>query len=258
MNKIFLLTNIKNDQDGEDNFLTSLLKKRFDVKLIDINKTKNIGKFNLLLIRNIWPVKKYNLKRILKKKFKLYNDLYSGSGDIRGKDYLVDLYKLGYKVIPTTKNIKELNTLPKSEKYIIKPINGGSSLGIKILNKDDLIKENPKNYIIQPLLKIKKEISFYFIDKKLQYTLYTSKDRWDLKYYKPNKYEINLANQFSNWNKLKYGIQRIDMCKTGDNSMLLMEIEDFCPFLSLKDINYKLRNKFLKNLIKSLQKAIIQ
>jgi hypothetical protein len=260
MKKILLITRF-NDQEDEDILLSESLSKYFEVIVSNpFECHKFEDKVDLILVRNIWPLEDYLEKwnkialRWKKKNLKVYNDL-CGKADIKGKNYLVELYKNGFEVIPSIRNIKDINKLPKSEFYFIKPLHGGGSIGVEKLSKKQLLKRKLKNYIIQPYLYFKYETSFYFIDKKFQYELTDNKkDRWNLKYYFASLKDKSFAKRFANWNQLKYGIQRIDACRTKEGKLLLMEIEDFCPYLSLQDISPRLRNKFVKNLIKSIGK----
>ncbi|MBS3152211.1 hypothetical protein J4230_02255 [Candidatus Woesearchaeota archaeon] len=216
---------------------------------------------DIVLVRNIWPLEKYLkkwnkiLSRFKRKNKKIYNHP-SGLADMKGKYYLLDLYKKGFRVIPSVDKIKDLCKIPETKYYIIKPIYGGGSIGVKKLSKKQLLKTKLQNYIIQPYINFKYETSFYFIDGKFQYELYEKdkKNRWDLRHHKVKKQDREFAENFIKWNKLKYGIQRIDACRTKDNKLLLMEIEDFCPYLSIPDIKEKLRSKFIRNLIKSINK----
>jgi len=214
-----------------------------------------------ILIRNIWPTLEYkeeytNMKsRFIRKRLIVYNDL-SGLGDIKGKDYLIELFNSHYPVIPTINNIKDFSRLPESEFYFIKPKHGGSSINTKKLTKSQLVKKNLAGFVIQPYVDYEHEISFYFIDGQLQYVLYAPNKnyRWFLKEFKPSKSDVKFANLFVNWNTMKYGLQRIDACRMKNGKLLLMEVEDICPYLSLLDVDKCLRNKLVKNLIKSISK----
>jgi hypothetical protein len=114
---------------------------------------------------------------------------------------------------------------------------------------------NLADYIIQPYLDIKHEVSFYFIDGILQHTLYNPdpSKRWELATFEPSQTQVEIALSFVKWNSLSYGIQRVDFCITADEQFLLIEIEDWCPYLSLLEIESSLRDNFLGNLVKSLQ-----
>ncbi len=173
-----------------------------------------------------------------------------------GKRYLVDLTQSGYPLIPTIDQLEDLSTLGQPEKYIIKPIYGASSEGVEALIKSDLSRRNLDNYIIQPLLDFEYEISFYFIDSELIYALHAPNktERWQLVPFAASIEDLEFARQFVNWNTLTYGIQRIDACRLKTGKLLLMEIEDHSPYLSLLDISPELKNLFLKRFLLSLQK----
>jgi len=259
--KILLLTNLNNDQDNEDLFLKKELEKHFDVEISSLSGSKQKeDTADLILIRNIWPTEEYHkewkkiIARWKKKKLKIYNPL-TAKGDLQGKEYLVELYNKGYPVIPSVDAKKYLNRLPKTKVYEIKPMYGGGSEGIEKLTKQQLQKTHLPKEIIEPYEHIKEELSFYFIDNKLQHTLICKKgQRWNLKPYQPTRKEQAFAKQFIQWNNLNYSIQRIDACKTKEKQLLLLEIEDFCPFLSLQDLPNKLQKSFLKKLTNSIAK----
>lgn len=260
--RILFLTNLKNGDPEEDLFLSDYLKDYFDVTICHpLQSKEHLKKADLILSRNIWPVEDYledfNKTKILwdKSKIKVSPSL-NGKGDQKGKEYLAELYNEGFPVIPTIKDKEQLSQLGDIDSYFVKPIYGGSSKGCKVMSKREVLTTNLNGFIIQPKLDIKEEVSFYFIDNKLQYSLYTpnKEERWNLKPFTPTKEEIALAIKFVKYNNLKQGIQRIDFCRLHTGELLLMEIEDLCPYLSLLDIDASLREKFLQNLVSSLQK----
>lgn len=262
--KILLLTNLKNGDPEEDLFLSDYLKNYFDVTLCHPLHCENLEKeADLILIRNIWPTETYItqldeiFQRLDKKGIKIYPSL-SGKGDMKGKKYLVELFNDGFPVIPTIDNEDNLNKLGNNEYYFVKPVYGGSSVGCKKVTKRELLSLNVEEQVIQPFVEIESELSFYFLDNKFQHALYTpdKTKRWNLKPFTPTKAELEFAQKFVKWNALPYGLQRIDACRTKDGKLLLVEVEDLCPFLSLLDIDVKLREKFLKNLVKSLKKVL--
>lgn len=217
---------------------------------------------DLILIRNIWLTHEYEhawkkiRQRLLEKKLLTYNPL-TGRGDTKGKDYLTELFQEGFPVIQTTDLSGDISQLP-GDLLVIKPKSGGSSVGVEKVTRQELKKRELANYIIQPFIDFTYELSFYFIDNTLQHTLYApnKKDRWDLKEFKPSLKDVAFAEQFIQWNHLPYGIQRIDACRLPSGELLLMEIEDLCPYLSLLDINRHLRDMFLEKLSSSLETVL--
>ena len=67
---------------------------------------------------------------------------------------------------------------------------------------------------------------------------------------------LEFAQKFIEWNNLNHGIQRVDACRTEGNELLLVELEDLNPYLSLLEISDELRNKFVDSLKNSLRKVL--
>ncbi|SJT71345.1 Uncharacterised protein [Clostridioides difficile] len=248
-------------------FLTSKLRENF--KLVICNpKDMNdfIDDYDLTIFRNAGPVSNFqNEYRLFKEKVKLHNlktyNSFNGKADMKGKDYLIELTDKNYPVIKTIDNLNYIDKLPIVNEYVIKPKDGADSIGMKFLSKEELYKNinlDDKNTLIQPLINFKYEVSFYFIDKEFQYALYApdKNKRWELKEYVPTKEDLEFAQKFIQWNNLNHGIQRVDACRTEENELLLVELEDLNPYLSLLEISDELRNKFVDSLKNSLRKVL--
>lgn len=258
---ILLLTNLSNEAPDEDEFLSNYLRNYFDVLVSHPLECEPLeDKADLILIRNIWPTFDYESRwkkaasRWIKKKLITYNPL-NGLGDMRGKDYLVELYKKGFPVIPSINELKNLKNLPQTEEFFIKPKNRGDAVGTERISEDKLLKKKLKDYIIQPYVEFSEEVSFHFIDGKLAYAFTTKRKVGDYvpKEYAPTNEEIRFAKKFVCWNTLSYGEQRIDACRTKDGNLLLVEVEDWAPYLDLLNISKKTREKMLKMLIGSIK-----
>jgi len=265
---ILLLTDIANGE-SEDLITAKYLESKYDVIISNLEDAEKYeDSVDLILVRNTWPSDKKNAgnynqlkqdfwKRVKDKKLNIYGGT-DRFGDHSGKDYLIELFRKGYPVIPSIDSIKDIELLPKSDKYLIKPKDGFSSIGVKILTRKKLLEQNPKEYIIQPFVKFTSEISFYFIGSDLIYCLSFSPSKipdWPMpSIYIPTKEEIELVNRFVAWNKMANGIQRIDMIKTQQGEFLLLEVEDESPYFSLTEINETKKDKFLKHLERSLKK----
>jgi hypothetical protein len=261
---LVLLTNPGNSEPQEDIFLGKFLHPNFDVILSDpFMAADHINTADIVLIRNIWPTKdhitKYTdlYKKLVETRAIVYNSP-DGAGDMKGKTYLPELYRQKYPVIPSVSTLEEISELGFPNFYFIKPIYGGSSEGVQKLSLEELQATQLDGYIIQPFVAIKHEVSFYYIDGVLQHALYNpeSTKRWELAPFHPSQEQEDIARTFVNWNTLSFGIQRIDCCITEDNQFLLIEIEDWCPYLSLLEIKPEIRNHFLKNLVISLEKTL--
>ena len=272
MKKILFVTDLYYKAKGrlyyeEDLFLTSELRKDFNLVICnpkDVNSFTD--DFDLTIFRNAGPVAnfkdEYELFRnnVKLKNLKTYNS-FNGKGDMNGKDYLIELTKKNFDVIKTIDNINDFSKLPEVETYVTKPKDGADSIGMEFLSKEDVLKKvdkDDRNTLIQPLINFEYEVSFYFIDKKFQYALYApdKNRRWELKEYKATKEDLDFANSFIEWNNIAHGIQRVDACRDENGQLLLVELEDLNPYLSLLDISPNLRDKFIKTLKLSLQKVL--
>jgi hypothetical protein len=267
---ILFLTDLNNGED-EDLITIKYLKQDFTITVSYFYNIENIEKnFDLIIIRNTWPsneskLNKYNklkqdfLKRAKIKKLKIYNDL-NASCDRKGKDYLVKLYENSFPVIPSIDLINNFSKLPKVKEYLIKPKNGFSSIGIKVIKKNDIKKIKLNNQIIQPKFNFQYELSFYFVDNELLYCLIFEPSKvpnWPKpKIYNPTKKEVDFAMQFLNWNKMKFGICRVDALRLPNGKLLLLEIEDDSPYFSITEIDKKFQQLFLKKILKSIKKII--
>lgn len=272
MKKILFVTDLYYNAKGrnyyeEDLFLTSSLRE--DFKLLICNP-KDINDFNedfdLILFRNTGPAANFEKEyKIFRNKIKTHNLLtynsFDGHGDMNGKNYLMELTDKNLPVIKTINNIKDFHKLPIVKNYIIKPIDGADSIGLEYLSKDDVFKKiKPYDYstLIQPFIDFQYEVSFYYIDRKFQYALYAPNkgERWKMEEYNPTKDDFDFCNRLLSWNNLSHGIQRIDACRDENGDLLLVEMEDLNPYLSLLDISSTLRDKFVFSLKESLNNLL--
>lgn len=231
----------------------------FDEKLDDI--------YDVFIRRSTWVEDELGYKendikiqkvidRLKTKKKLIYN--FGGVFDSKGKEYLYDLYKQGYLVIPTAKFYKEITDW-NCTKMRVKPLYSYDGFGQIIVDRNQIKKYFNKNYLIQPNMKFDSEIQFYFVDKKFQYALEFIPSKVPVypipKLYSVKDDEIEMAKNFIKMNTLKYGVERIDFIKTSDNKLLLLEIEDCNPYLDLEDlmdIDKNLVDSFLETYKKSV------
>lgn len=143
---------------------------------------------------------------------------------------------------------------------MIKPKDGADSIGLECLTKEELLKRNLTDgkTLIQPAIDFKYEVSFYFINDKLEYALYApdKSKRWELQKYNFTNKDIKFAEKFIKWNKIKNGIQRVDACRTQDGKLLLVELEDLNPYLSILELDENTREKFIMDLINTFNNMI--
>ena len=74
--------------------------------------------------------------------------------------------------------------------------------------------------------------------------------------YHPLREDIEFALKFIDWNTCKLGIQRVDACRLQDGTLLLMELEDYNPYLSLDLLDSVTKNRFLELFCQTIEKEI--
>lgn len=263
---ILLITDFYYQASGREYFredieLSAFLRKYFHVCMGHIaDITRVIHTVDAVLIRNTGPQSQHRQELKALKNIPdiiVSNDLF-GKGDIQGKQHLLDLFQAGFPVIPSTNSLEEIDQLGHCERYLLKFMDGADSVGIKICSPEELPKTLNNNVVLQPFIEFEYEVSFYFIDKQFYYALYTpdSKKRWDLKVYSATSEDIQFAQKFVAWNTCKSGIQRVDACRLSDGKLLLMELEDYNPYLSLNLLSEHVKQQFLTALCESLLKRI--
>tara|TARA_B100001146_G_C16089762_1_gene394449 strand:- start:95 stop:904 length:810 start_codon:yes stop_codon:yes gene_type:complete len=267
MKTILYLTDLYFEANGrnyyeEDLFITSKLREHFNILIGNPQQAiAFLNKADLIVFRNTGAVIGYQeyfdgfVKTVQKQNINIFNS-FDGKADIKGKQYLLDLMNTEYPVIPTVEHIKEIDTLGDSKKYIVKIKNGADSIGMEILTKEEILKAKPEGKLIQPFLDFEYEVSFYYLDDKFQYALYApqKEKRWDLQEYDATREDLDFAKQFIQWNNIKTGITRVDACRMKDGSLLLVELEDLNPFLSIELLSEEKRNSFMDNWVAVLKK----
>ena len=151
-----------------------------------------------------------------------------------------------------------MNLLPAVECYVVKPSDGADSIGMEFIRSDELEDVILDNILIQPRIDFQYEISFYFIDHEFQYALFApdKNRRWKLEPYAVTDDDLAFALKFIEWNSSEHGIQRVDACLTRQGNLLLVELEDLNPYLSLLDVKAPLQEKFISNLKSSLSRML--
>lgn len=249
----------------EDIFLTSRLRARFDLALCHpADAVRLMDAFDAVVVRNSGPVLAYQEEyrafrdRALATGTRVYNPL-TGRADMAGKQYLLDLTKAGFPVIPTVDRAEHLHRLPPAERYVVKPRLGADSIGMEIVSADrlpDLAADG--SMLVQPCIDFVYEVSFYFVDHNFQYALHAPDParRWHLVPYEPTPDDVEFARRFIHWNSIAHGIQRVDACRAPDGTLLLVELEDLNPYLSLDALPDETRDAFVTALTESLSRFV--
>ncbi|MEV8018433.1 hypothetical protein AB0O76_19255 [Streptomyces sp. NPDC086554] len=247
----------------EDIALSSHLREDFDIALCHpLDAQSLMDAYDAVLIRNSGPVLSYRSAfdafraQALESGTRVYNQL-TGRADMTGKQYLLDLTAAGLPVIPTVDSAKDLDALPRTDTYVTKPKLGADSIGLEFLTREELPSrtDTEGTALIQPRIDFTYEVSFYFIDDTFQYALYAPHPdrRWVLEPYSPTPADLSFAQRFIYWNTIDHGIQRVDACRTPEGTLLLVELEDLNPYLSLDLVPQEHRDAFITNLKASLR-----
>lgn len=245
----------------EDIHLTSRLREEFDVALCHPRDAAALlDGFDTVVIRNSGPVLHYQeaydafRARARELGTRVYNPLH-GRGDMAGKQYLVDLSRAGHPVIPTVDRAADLGSLPDAAEYVVKPKLGADSAGLRFVREAELPEGEDGTMLVQPRIDFRYEVSFYFVDHDFQYALYAPdpERRWVLEPYAPDAADLAFARGFVEWNSLDHGIQRVDACRTAQGELLLVELEDLNPYLSLDRVAEPVREAFVTRMKASVQ-----
>ncbi|MFD8640204.1 hypothetical protein ACFV14_07825 [Streptomyces zaomyceticus] len=250
----------------EDIHLTARLRENFDLALCHpLDAAALMDGFDAVVVRNSGPVlgyqKEYDAFResALARGTRVYNPLH-GRGDMAGKQYLLDLTAAGYPVIPTVDRPEDLPLLPEAATYAVKPKAGADSIGLVFLPREELTGLGLEHggLLVQPRVDFRYEVSFYFVDDLFQYALYAPdpERRWVLEPYDPTGDDLAFARRFVDWNTLDHGIQRVDACRAPGGELLLVELEDLNPYLSLDRVPEETRDRFVAAFTDSLHRFL--
>ncbi|SEE16640.1 hypothetical protein SAMN04490357_7141 [Streptomyces misionensis] len=248
----------------EDILLTSRLRAHFDLALCHpLDAVALMDGYDAVVVRNSGPVLGYQQAydafraRALERGTPVYNPL-TGKADMAGKRYLLDLTDAGYPVIPTVGRAADLDRLPAVDRYVCKPRLGADSLGLRIVPAGRVAAFAGDDMLVQPYIVFVHEISFYFVDDDFQYALYAPdpRRRWELKPYPATAADLEFARRFVDWNDLGHGIQRVDACRAPDGALLLVELEDLNPYLSLDALPEGDRDAFVGAVTASLSRFV--
>jgi hypothetical protein len=248
----------------EDIFLSSRLRNDFDVALCHpLDAAALMDAFDAVVVRNSGPVlhyqKEYDAFRdqAVARGTRVYNPL-SGRADMAGKQYLLDLTAAEYPVIPTIDRPQDLGRLPEADQYVVKPKAGADSIGLSFVPQEQLAGLTYGEILVQPRIDFRYEVSFYYVDDTFQYALNAPDPdrRWVLEPYQPTEADLDFARRFIDWNTLDHGIQRVDACRTQEGDLLLVELEDLNPYLSLDHVSDETREAFVTSMTASLHQFL--
>ncbi|MCX5418397.1 hypothetical protein [Streptomyces sp. NBC_00078] len=248
----------------EDIFLTSRLREDFDLALCHpLDAAALMGAFEAVVVRNSGPVLAYQevyedfRERAIDSGARVYNQL-SGKADMAGKQYLLDLTAARHPVIPTVDRTEDLHRLPEADRYVVKPKRGADSIGLRIVSAAQLRDLVNGDVLVQPCVDFTYEVSFYFVDHDFQYALYAPHPdrRWQLEPYSPTDDDLAFARRFIDWNTVDHGIQRVDACRAPGGELLLVELEDLNPYLSLDALAHPARDAFVSAMTTSLHRFL--
>ncbi len=247
----------------------SFAKDGHHVDLLDFPVNFPVEKYyDLIIFKNAWYLSADKaqqffkdvqalMKRIEKTKCKT---VCSNDGKLKfntiGKKYLVDLYNQGFKVVPTIDNMKDIDRLPKADKYIKKPFVSYEGFGMQEIPSKDLKNLTLKNEVLQPKIDFISEVQLYFINNKYQYAVEYAPHKWPdyptPHVFKPAQKYINEAKKLMDLNAASCSISRVDFLRVNENEMLLLEFHDTCPNMNLLLIDRDVSEKFLTNFKKAV------
>jgi hypothetical protein len=246
----------------EDVWLSSRLREAFDLALCSpLDAEALMDAFDLVLVRNSGSVihhqHAYDSFRAAaaERGTRLVNPL-TARGDMQGKGYLVELSRAGEAVIPTVDRREDLARLPDAERYVVKPVRGADSIGLQVVTSLDGV--DLTGALVQPHVDFVHEVSFVFVGRTFQYALRSADAtrRWDLAPFTPTDDDLAFAQRIVDWNALDVGVQRVDAGRTLEGGLLLVELEDLNPYLSLDLLDPATRDGFVAALVDSLHKAL--
>ena len=251
----------------EDLYVVERLQQWFDIAICaPLQAVALLHGFDAVVVRNSGPVIHYPAayaafrEEARRRGTVVYNPL-DGRADMIGKQYLVDLCAAGYPVIPTVDSVADVHRLPDAAAFVVKPKLGSDSIGMHVVDRAGIAGVHTGDALIQPQLTLGHEVSFYAIDHEVQYALATADParRWELVRHVPTAEELAFADRFLAWNDgITHGIQRVDGCRTTDGELLLMELEDLNPYLSLDVLTPDERERFVARMAASIGALIDQ
>ena len=204
---------------------------------------------------------------------KLVNNLQL-KGDVcseGGKQHLLELTRLGgYPIIDAHLVGTFLDSACKADgELMIKPLRGADSMGLRRVSGGGELRnlaaadpEMLEQFVVQRLVSFDYEVSFYFVGECFAYALRTGGpgSRWEMAAYSHEQNaatwdaDMAFAHCFVKWNGTSRGVVRVDgVRETSSGRLLLMEIEDYNPYLSLELLTPTARRDVVDLLARSIR-----
>lgn len=261
--RVILVTDLSHEDRDEDLLLASRLGGECELTLTGPETAADLALsrgYPALLIRNAWPSRRHeealeSIERLaIAGAVTTYNPPSTSRGFRENKSYLADLYGRGLSVVPTWLTIQAaVAAIGRDARAVFKPIDGCSSEGVRV---GKLISLPTEGGIFQPYVEHVHEVSLFYIDGVFSHAIQSAGEgvghRWDLSSFLPSERDLAFGRAVVAGNGLAYGIQRIDALRTARGGLLLNEIEDFMPFLSLEVLSNGRRDRVLDTLVRSI------
>ncbi|MCU1392827.1 MAG: hypothetical protein JWM34_1255 [Ilumatobacteraceae bacterium] len=226
----------------EDLGLTARLAEHFDIALCAQPAAEALmDSFDAVVVRNSGPAIRHQAAydafraAATERGVVVFNEL-TGRADMLGKQYLVDLSREGAAVILTIDRLADIGRLPPLAAYMVKLMLGSDSIGMSVVGAGELTGITfDGSVLLQPVIPFVNEVSFVFVDHEFHYALVAPDParRWELELFDPSAADLEFARWFIEWNRIDHGIQRVDACRMANGELILMELEDHNPYLSL-------------------------
>ena len=263
---LLLVTDLAHEDRGEDLFLAERLARDRDVAVVGPEIAAKLvagGGHRLLLVRNAWPSRlhagafAFLEAEARAGRIAIHNPPSRTRGLREDKGYLVDAWRdLGRRAIPTWRDhAGAADALRGTPDSIFKPFDGCSGIGIATGHVSGF---PTSGGIYQPRLAFRHEASLFYVDGLFAYALRTGDgpdaERWDLTPFEPSAEDLDWGRAIVDWNGQPYGIQRIDGLRLADGALLLNEVEDFMPFLSLEALGAAARDAAVERIAASVSR----
>ena len=254
---ILILSNPNDIYAKEDEMLAESFEKdgnKVLMQWVDYDE-KLDDEYDVILRRNTWVQEEENIPH-----FNQYNEILKArvknkpikkvnfyEVDCEGKGYLIDYYRKGLPVIPSTNHLEEAQEMSGYDEFVLKPLNSfGSAIGQKIVKRENLEKEWEEGLLIQPKMDFKSEVQCYFVGNELMYTFEFVPSKYpdypDPLVIELTEKERKIVFQFVKEINLEAGFLRIDFLRLQNDALVLLEIEATAPFMDLVMVEENLRN----------------